>query len=59
MHKVNLGLPVPGAPGNPTPSLIAEARHDVDEDEGDRGRKQERERERGREMGKLRREEET
>lgn len=44
MHKVNLGLPVPGAPGNPTPSLIAEARRAVDEDEGDRGRERERER---------------
>lgn len=45
MHKVNLGLPVPGAPGNPISSLIAEARRDVDENEGDRRRKRARERE--------------
>lgn len=45
MHKVNLGLPVPGAPGNPTPSLIAKARRGVDKDKRDRGRKRETKRE--------------
>jgi len=48
MHKVNLGLPVPGAPGNPT-LFIAEARHDVDERD-----RRKRERERGGGRGKER-----
>lgn len=45
MHKVNLGLPVSGAPGNPTPSLVVEASRDVNGDE----RQREKERERSRE----------
>ena len=49
MHKVNLGLPVSGAPGNPTPSLVADARRDVDGDERDGESERERkEREGGR-----------
>jgi hypothetical protein len=47
MHKVNLGLPVSGVPGNLTPSLVADARRNVDGDERDGKSEREREKKEG------------
>lgn len=41
MHKVNLGLPVSGAPGNPIPSLVTEARRERLKRERQRARERE------------------